>query len=107
MGLQEVKVFLSIAATDRDGLLGLLLDNAQTQLISRLDGDVIPAELQYIVDEVAIIRFNRIGSEGMATESVEGHSAKYELNDFARFENDVSRYNSKKLDSKIGVVRFL
>ena len=69
----------------------------------------VPDELDHIVDEVTIARFNRIGSEGMSSESVEGHSASYNDNHFADFEADIQGYIdfNTEADSTIGKVRFL
>lgn len=49
------------------------------------DPNVIPEDLAWILTEVTIKRFNRIGSEGMASESVEGHSVTFEADDFAEY----------------------
>lgn len=43
-------------------------------MISLLPSDMetIPDRLEYIVEEVAVKRFNRVGAEGMSQESVDG-----------------------------------
>lgn len=46
---------------------------------------IIPAELEWIVTEVTAKRFNRVGSEGMKSEGVEGRSATYSDDDFAEY----------------------
>ena len=51
------------------------------RLLIRLDEIEIPLSLEYVVDEATIRRFNRIGSEGMKSESVEGHSVTYDMSD--------------------------
>lgn len=45
----------------------------------------IPEELSWILSEVVVKRFNRIGSEGMTSEAVEGHSVTFEADDFAEY----------------------
>ncbi|MDU1409786.1 phage head-tail connector protein [uncultured Finegoldia sp.] len=72
--------------------------------------EVIPKQLNYIVIEVSIKRFNRVGSEGMQSESVEGHSATYLSRDFDEYLEDIDRF--LKEDDEDGyysdkVVRFL
>ena len=47
------------------------------RLLHRIKETEIPLGLEYIVEEATIRRFNRIGSEGMKSESVEGHSVTY------------------------------
>ena len=54
-----------------------IYNNIAERLLHRIKDTEIPAELEYIVDEATIRRFNRIGSEGMKSESVEGHSVTY------------------------------
>lgn len=70
----------------------------------------IPQKLNYIVIEVSIKRFNRVGSEGMQSESVEGHSATYFAKDFDEYLEDIDRFLME--DDEDGyysdkVVRFL
>ena len=47
------------------------------RLLHRIKETEIPLELEYIVEEATIRRFNRIGSEGMSSESVEGHTVSF------------------------------
>lgn len=46
--------------------------------LSKIEVTEVPIELEWIVDEATIRRFNRIGSEGMKSESVEGHSVTFD-----------------------------
>lgn len=70
----------------------------------------VPKKLNYIVVEVSVKRFNRIGSEGMQSESVEGRSAIYNKNDFDEYLDDIQRFldkeNSEELE-KDRMIRFL
>lgn len=112
MSLEDVKTLLGIEGTDRDDLLNLIIQNAERQLLGRLvvsdvQFQAVPDDLQWIVTEVAVIRYNRIGSEGMSSESVEGYSASYRDNDFAPYEADIERWLGRFQTPKKGVVRFL
>lgn len=60
---------------------------------------VIPDSLKFIVVELAIVRFNRIGSEGMSVETVEGHSATYE-NLLSSYEDDILAWAEEQGYSK-------
>lgn len=109
MSLETVKLLLGV---DNDKV-STVYSMTEKRLLGRLKGAIpsvvtIPKSLEYIVDEVTIIRFNRIGSEGMATESEEGHSATYIEDDFKSFKSDIDSY-IESLDEKkaLGVVRFL
>lgn len=111
MSLQEINTLLGFATdanAERDEKLTLIIANVEKQLKGKLGGLAeVPDELDYIITEVAIIRYNRIGSEGMASESVEGHSATYTTNDFAAFETDVRDYLDRTTVSATGKVRFI
>ena len=73
--LEEVKLLLGIEDDSRNELLELLIRNAETQLIGRLDElvldpPVVPEPLAYIVVELVVARYNRIGAEGASSQSV-------------------------------------
>ena len=81
------------------------------RLLIRLDETEIPLSLEYVVDEATIRRFNRIGSEGMKSESIEGHSVTYlDEDELAPYESAINDYlEGLKPDDgrKKGVVYFL
>ena len=84
------------------------------RLLHRLETTEVPIELEYIVDEATIRRFNRIGSEGMKSESVEGHSITFDDSEdpLAPYEAKIEAYleGLKPVDEderKPGVVYFL
>ena len=109
MSLEDVKTLLGVDNRQVDTIYFM----TEKRLLGRLKLTeptlaVVPKSLEHIVDEVAIIRFNRIGSEGMKTESEEGHSATYIEDDFKPFKSDIDSYIASLDDKKaLGVVRFL
>ena len=108
MSLQDVKLLLGIKDNSRDDLLNLLIDNAQTQLLGRLQVvDEVPPSLEYIVPELVVRRYNRIGSEGMSSETVEGHSATYDDKDLLAYEFEIDRFLNTIRKPKTGIVRFV
>ena len=91
-----------------------IYDHIEQRLLDRLSVakiEFIPAQLEYIVDEATILRFNRVGSEGMKSESVEGHSVTYDMSDVLDpYESAINDYlEGLKPDDgrKKGVVYFL
>lgn len=81
---------------------------AESRLLNRLRGEVlVPDELRYIVTEVSIVRFNRIGSEGVSSHSVDGESMVWGEDDFAPYQSDIEAYLSSKEEAKVGKVRFI
>ena len=67
----------------------------------------VPKELEHIAVEMVIRRFNRIGSEGMSAESVEGHSATYTEADMREFEAAIDAWVDAQEVMSRKVVRFL
>ncbi len=105
--LNDLKLVLGITGTDRDDLLNLIISTARARLKTLLGGIEPPESLDYIVTDVSIRRYNRIGSEGMSSHSVEGESITFTDSDFAGFEEDIQAFLNTQKDSARGKVRFL
>lgn len=74
----NVKTVLGIQDTLQDAVLDVLIKNVRSLLLGKLRKvnksiKKIPEELEYIIEDVTVRRFNRVGSEGYKSESVEGH----------------------------------
>lgn len=103
MSLQETKTLLGV---DNERV-NIIYNRLEERLLNRLKRTLpdlldVPEELEYILTECAIARYNRIGSEGMSTESMDGHSAAYIDKDLSDYEDAIKDYlgdvdgNSKK-----------
>lgn len=107
--LNELKLLLGIALDDTslDAKLKLIISTAIARLTVLLGGVEPPASLDYIIREVSIIRFNKIGSEGMKSQTVEGESMTFDDNDFSGFMDEIQAYLDGQKESARGRVRFL
>ena len=107
--LNSIKLMLGIAQgdADRDALLELIVSSAKARLKTLLGGLEPPESLNYIIVDVAIRRFNRIGSEGMESHTVEGESISFSDSDFAGFEDDIQAFLDTQKESARGRVRFI
>lgn len=107
--LENLKRIIGLSAndTDLDEKLTLILNHAKQRLQVRLGGIEPPAELEYIVIDVAAARYNRLGSEGLTSHSVEGESFTFSDGDFANFTDDIQAYLDSQKESTRGKVRFL
>ena len=109
MSLIETKTLLGVDNERVD----VIYDMYEKRLLRRIqrslpDTVTIPPELEYILTECTIARYNRIGSEGMQSESMDGHSANYVDKDLRDYEPDILDYLSEGVDDgKRGRVRFL
>jgi hypothetical protein len=105
--LKELKLLLGIADDSLDEKLLLIIATATARLKVLLGGVEPPDSLDYIVREVSIIRFNKIGSEGMRSQTIEGESMTFDDNDFSGFMDEIQAYLESQKESARGKVRFL
>ena len=63
--LEKVKKLLGLKDNDKDDLLTSIINLVSDRLKLKIGAKSIPEELEYIVVEVSVSRFNRIGNEGM------------------------------------------
>lgn len=107
--LAKLKLLLGIAADDttRDDLLSLLINMAQGRLLLLIGADTVPVSLEHIVVDVALARFNRIGSEGLTSHTVEGETQTFSDDDFTVYADDIQAYTATQEGSSPGKVRFL
>lgn len=108
--LETIKQLLGISGTGSDSLLNAIIALTQSRLKVLLGGaNAVPESLVYIVTEVSIRRFNRIGSEGLQSHSVEGETMTWPDDDFAPFDDDIQAYLDAQKDAGTsrGRVRFL
>lgn len=90
-----------------DDKLNVIIELTQKRLGNLLSVKEVPEELEYIVIEVSVIRFNRIGSEGVSSHSVEGESMSFNDDDFDSYDKDIRSWLNNQSDLKKGRVRFL
>lgn len=106
--LETLKMLLGFTEDDsRDELLNKLIDLATARLKLLIGGKEPPEELEHIIVELAVARFNRIGSEGLSSHSVEGESLSFADNDFAPFMSEIQAFLDGQKDNSRGRVRFI
>lgn len=107
--LNSIKTLLGIDAADtsKDEMLKIIVESVLARLKLLLGGVDPPEAMEHIIIEVAIIRFNRIGSEGMASHTVEGESFSFVDSDFNGFADEIQAFLESQKESARGRVRFL
>lgn len=111
--LKNLKVLLAMEGDNsRDTLLNLIIDNTEASLkvkLHRKAKDDIPAELNYILLEVAVRRFNRFKNEGMSHYSQENETITFKDDDFDDFLKDIADWLSDEEDkpTSLGKVSFI
>ena len=107
--LTEIKRTLEITDTELDSQLNDFIKRITDRLLLRLGVPTLPVELQFIVVECTVKRFNLKGNEGMSSYSQEGESITYS-NLLDEYQEDIAlwvRTQDKLIDTDIGVVRFI
>lgn len=74
--LEKIKKLLGINDNLQDEVLEIIIENIEGHLTYLLGKDV-PLNLQFIVTEISVMRYNRLGAEGMKSELVEGHRTDF------------------------------
>ena len=104
--IDDVTALLGFSDEKYNKTLDVIIRLTTNRLKTLLDVEEVPTELEYIVTEVSIVRYNKIGSEGVTSHSVEGETMSFSDNDFKGYLNDIEVWYHKKNEVK-GVVKFL
>lgn len=77
--LSAVKTLLGIAASDttKDAVLGLLIGQAEIEAKTYCHLSDLPRDLKPVVCQMAIVKYGRMGTEGLNSESYSGVSFNY------------------------------
>ena len=86
----------------------LILRGTKKRLKFLLGGLDPPDEMDYIILDVSIIRYNKLGSEGLSSHSVEGESLSWSDNDFSGYMDDINAYlDERNKNKRKGGFKFL
>lgn len=107
--LDELKELLGIDKDDKDcdKKLRIILKHTTARLKLLLGNVEPPEEMNHIIIDVAIMRFNRIGSEGYGSHSVDSESISFSDSDFNGFANEIQAWLNSQKEGTKGKVRFL
>lgn len=72
--LQRLQIRLGAAATGKDALLEELLTGAEDNLKLVTHRTTLPAQADTLIVKIAVIDFNRVGTEGQQSQSFSGVS---------------------------------
>lgn len=106
--LDKLKRRLGITDEAQDELLLDLISDAEAYFKAFTRSIDVPQAYKFIIREVALKLYNRKGSEGMESESVDGYSVKYASDLFSDYLELLERdFNLSDEYRKTGTVRFL
>ena len=71
-----------------------IVEITKSKILNYINQTKIPKELEFVLVELSIQRFNRIGSEGIASESIDGKNVSYD-EDFVGYKHYLDDYISR------------
>lgn len=98
--LEMLKIRLGVSDNTRDGLLSLLLSEAQDTILDIIGREELPARLISVQVELAVIAYNKQGAEGESARSEGGISRS-----FVDGLPDDLKQRLKNYPRKVGVIR--
>lgn len=78
--LDKLKLLLSIADDEKDDMLATLISLCKDEAIAYCNLEEYNERMDFVITQMVIERYNRIGSEGATSQSTSGVSMSY--NDF-------------------------
>ncbi len=109
--LTNIKLKLSITDVEQDELLTALCKDAYLYMYIFFDCDpkskdkdkrAVPTQLTFVLENVVVKRYRRLGAEGISIEKIDVLSTTYESgDDFAEYFDIMQKYKNK-LDGKNG-----
>ena len=97
MLLNRIKVLLGVS--ENDDLVSEIIELTKEKILNYINKTELPKELEFVLIELSIQRYNRIGSEGIASESVDGKSVSYE-DDFETYKHYLDEYMTRNNTSR-------
>ena len=94
--LDKLKLILSINDNTKDGLLALILDIVIQEFLDYTNREDLPDGANAVVIQMAVIQYNRIGSQGLTSQGYSGVSESY-LSDYPdNIRKQLNRYRKIK-----------
>ncbi len=94
--LDEVLFILGISNAAQTDLVTILFNQSSAKILAYINESEVPANLAFILNELTISRYNRLGSEGITSESVEGIQYSYMDNELLPYYTYLDRYIENK-----------
>ena len=107
MTLDNIKILLGLEDDSQDIILAILLTNAVSTINVYLGVNELPNELSFVAEQLAVIKFNKLGSEGIQTEKIDVLSTTYQADELASFKTILDSYKANNNLATTKRVKFL
>lgn len=103
--LNKVKVLLGLTDSSQDDVLGQIIEDMTNLVLLYINEEELPTKLESVVRDMSIMRFNRLGSEGLKSMGIDVISNSYIEDYLAPHKGTLDTY--KKAQGKgLSKVRF-
>jgi hypothetical protein len=100
MDLMRIKTLLSLTDNSKDELLAILINNAMHTVCTYIGANELPNELTFVVEELTVVKYRRLGAEGIDTEKIDVLSTKYVVDELNPFKTILDQYIDKKMHGR-------
>lgn len=97
--IEQAKALIGIEDDLQDNLLAVIQSITESHFKAYSNQNTIPEKLNYIIVEVTVKRFNKLGSEGMTVQKVEGLDMTFVVDDFAEYEKIIKRHFASNFEA--------
>ena len=92
MLLNRIKTLLNVEGNEE--LITEIVNITESKILNYINASEMPKELEFVLIELSVQRFIRIGSEGIASENIDGKSISYD-DDFIGYRHYLDDYISR------------
>lgn len=101
MTLDNIKVLLSLTEDNsQDEILAILLLNASKMICVYLGIEELPTTLEFVAEDMAVMKYRKLGAEGVRQEKIDVLSTTYVTNDLNPFKDILNQYKDNSLGGK-------
>ena len=75
--IERIKRLVGIRDTEQDEVIEDIVELVSAHILSYIGSTTLPRPLNFIVVELSVRRYQRLGSEGMMSEETEGHRISF------------------------------
>ena len=105
MLLNRIETLLGVF--DNRNLVNEIVELTKEKILGYINEPELPKELEFVLVELSIQRYNRIGSEGLNSENSDGVSFSYNNDFLGNYKQDLDRYINNKASNNVPKMRLL
>lgn len=104
--LEKIKRMLELSDDSKDPIINDIIEIMSQYVMSYCGIDEIPKQLEFIVVETSIIRYNRLGAEGLSSESIDVIKSDYVADIMSNYYVAMDKYMASMNENPSKRIRF-